>query len=92
MRLGIQSPESDILKAAWHGAVIADSAEDGFARICALTGNAQENEMLAAAVAECLARKLIHDPIRLPEGGLHCHWTLELTEAGRIAARALTEK
>lgn len=78
-----------ILRAAWKGAVTADNAEDGFDRIRAITGCAPDNAALANAVAECLRAKLIREPVRLPEGALQCHWTLELTPAGVDVARAL---
>lgn len=79
--------EATILRAAWKGAVTADNAEDGFARIRVLTGSALDNAALAGAVADCLRRKLIREPVRLPEGALQCHWTLELTPDGVTAAR-----
>ena len=34
---------------------------------------------------------LIREPVRIPEGALHCHWRLELTPAGVVAARALSQ-
>ena len=79
--------ELTILRAAWKGAVTADSAENGFAHIRAITGSKLGNTELAAAVAACVAGKKIHEPIRLPEGALQCHWTLELTAAGIDAVR-----
>ena len=77
------------MRAAWKGAVTADNAEDGFARIRAATNSALDNAALAEAVATCLAQKLIREPVRLPEGALQCHWTLELTQAGVDAVRAI---
>ena len=81
-----------VLRAAWKGAVTADNAEAGFARIREITTSTLNDTALAQVVSDCVAQKLIHDPIRLPEGALHCHWTLELTAAGVAAARALIEK
>jgi len=81
-----------VLFAVRNNAITADNAEDGYARIRALAGVTINNAELARAVAACLALKLIHEPIRLPDGALHCHWTLELTVAGAAAARALNEK
>jgi len=80
--------EMAILAAAWHGALRADNAEDGYDRIRAATGAGYDNAALAEAVAVCLARGLIREPVRLPEGALQCHWVLELTQAGVAAARA----
>ncbi len=85
----MNKPTEAILRAAWAGAVRADNAEDGFDRIRAMTGCALDNVALADAVAECLRAGLIREPVRLPEGALQCHWTLELTPAGVAAARAL---
>jgi len=86
------SPETLPLRAAWRGAVTAESAEAGFARIREITGSTLSDEKLAAAIAACLARKEIFEPVRLPEGALQCHWTLELTPAGVAAARTLIER
>ena len=81
--------EAEVLGAAWKGAVTADNAEAGFARIREITGSTLDDTALASAVAVCLARKLIREPVHLPEGALHCHWTLELTPKGVNAARGL---
>jgi len=81
------TPAEIVMRAAWKGAVTADNAEDGFARIRTLTASTLDNAALAEAVATCLAQKLIHEPVRLPEGALQCHWTLELTPAGVDAVR-----
>ncbi len=54
----------------------------------AITGCTLADPALAGAVAECLVQNLIRESIHLPEGALHCYWTLELTEAGRTTARA----
>ena len=43
-----------------------------------------------SALAALLAEGLIHEPLRLEPGSLHCHWRLELTPSGRHAARTLT--
>ena len=83
------TPADIILRAA---PLTVDNAEAGFARIREITGSTFDDATLAKAIAACVASNKIHDPIRLPEGALHCHWTLELTAAGRIAARALIEK
>jgi len=83
------SPAETVLFSAWKGAVTADNAEDGFARIRAITGSAMSNAEIADAVADCLRRRLIREPVRLPEGALQCHWTLELTQAGADAVREI---
>ena len=76
-----------ILGAAWRAAITSDNAEDGFARIRASVGSTMTNSEIADAVADCLRRKLIREPVRLPEGALKCHWTLELMPAGIDAVR-----
>jgi hypothetical protein len=83
-------PATDvILRAAAQGAVTADNAEAGFARIREIAGSTMDDAALAIAVADCLREKLIREPVRLPEGALQCHWTLELTPAGIALARAI---
>ena len=81
------SADAIILRAAWRGALTADNAEAGFARIRVMTGSTMDDADMADAIAGCLSRKLIREPVRLPEGALHCHWTLELAPAGVEAAR-----
>lgn len=85
------SPSEVILRVAWPGALTADNAEAGFARIREMTGCGLDDAALARALAACVAEKLIREPVRLPEGALQCHWTLELTAAGVDAVRALNE-
>jgi hypothetical protein len=82
-------PETIPLLAAWRGALTAETVESGFSRIREITGTTLTDAELAAAIAACLARKEIFEPVRLPEGALQCHWTLELTPAGVAATRAL---
>ena len=61
--------------------------EAGFERFSALTDGSVDYGVFCDAVAACLRQGLIHEPIRLPEGALQCHWHLELTPAGVEAAR-----
>ena len=81
-----------ILRAIRHGAITANTAESGFAHLRSLTDTTLDDATLSRAISDCLAQKLIHDPVRLQAGALHCHWTLELTATGLTAARALIEK
>lgn len=85
------TPTETLLRAAWPGAITADNAEAGFARVREITARALDDAALARAACDCVAQKLIREPVRLPEGALHCHWTLELTAAGVTAARALRD-
>lgn len=67
--------------------IIEPNIEAGFERFCALTQEPIDYATFCDAVAECLRDGLIHEPIRLPEGALQCHWHLELTPKGVAAAR-----
>lgn len=60
--------------------------EAGFERFAALTGGVIEYGVFCDAVAASLRDGLIHEPVRLPEGALQCHWHLELTAKGFEAA------
>jgi hypothetical protein len=66
--------------------------EAGFDRFVALTGNALDYASFCEAVAKCLRDCLIHEPIRLPEGVLQCHWHLQLTTAGVEVARFVGDR
>ena len=77
-----------LLSAAFDHVVDEANVEAGFARIRALAGSNLDDATLAQAVNTCLSAGLIHEPVRLPEGALHCHWRLELTPPGLAAARA----
>ncbi len=67
----------------------APDAEAAFAAFRTVGGEEPEPAAFHEAVAEALARGLIRDPVRIPEGALQCQWHLELTPAGVAAARAL---
>ena len=77
-----------LLSAAFDHVVDEANVEAGFARIRALAGSNLDDATLAQALSTCLSAGLIHEPVRLPEGALHCHWRLELTRPGLAAARA----
>ncbi len=78
-----------VLLVGLRNSVTADNAEDGFARVQALSGKKLDAVLFHDALAACLRDGLIHEPVRLPEGALQCHWRLELTPKGVAAARAL---
>ena len=74
-------------------AVLLRAARSGFASYSAEAASAAlrlDAAACATAVATLIAEGLIHDPVRLAPGALHCHWRLELTPSGRAAARTLT--
>jgi len=74
--------------AFWH-VINEPNIEAGYERFAALTGGAVDEVTFRDAVATCLRDRLLHEPVRLPEGALQCHWHLELTPKGLAAARAL---
>ena len=81
-----------ILRVAFGNSVVEPNAEAGFARIRALTGVDVDDATLSEAVSACVAEGLLHDPVRLPEGALQCHWHLRLTPHGIEAAQAQLEQ
>lgn len=85
---GIVSDETRtaILRVAFHHRISEANAEAGFERFRRLSGSNPTATVFHDALNRCVAGGLIHDPVRLPEGALQCHWRLELTAAGAIAA------
>jgi hypothetical protein len=80
---------NELLRTALRHLVTEANADAGVARLQELTGGVFSDRALHEAIAACLRRGLIREPVRLPEGALHCHWRLELTPQGVAAARAL---
>ncbi len=78
-----------LLRAAFHNAITVPDADAACPHIAALLGEPLDPAAFHRAVAEALARRLIREPVRLPEGALQCHWRLELTPEGVTAARAM---
>jgi hypothetical protein len=76
-----------LLSTAFRHVINEPDIEAGFAQFTALTRTSTTYDAFRDAVASCLHDRLIHEPIRLPEGALQCHWHLELTCAGVAAAR-----
>jgi hypothetical protein len=70
-------PREAVLTAARAG-LRAETAEEGFAAIRALTGTAFNDAELAEAVANAVAERRLRDPVRLLPGELQCHWKLEV--------------
>lgn len=81
-------PRALLLTAAFRHVINEPTIEAGFRRFAALTADNIDFGAFSEAVAGCLRDGLIHEPIRLPEGALQCHWQLQLTPAGVAAARA----
>src|SRR5580658_7798906 len=78
-----------LLTIAFRHRINEPNIEAGFEQFIALADHPISFELFRDAVAACLRDGLIHEPIRLPEGSLQCHWHLELTPTGVAAARAL---
>ena len=87
-----RSAVSRLLLLGFRHLITEPNVEAAFGQIAALADGPLDPAQFHAAVAEALARGLIAEPIRLPEGSLHCHWRLELTPKGVAAARALIAK
>ncbi len=80
-----------LLTTAFRHVINEPNIESGFECFAALAGGAVTYDAFCGAVAACLRDGLIHEPIRLPDGALQCHWHLELTPRGVAAARRLVE-
>ena len=81
-------PRSLLLTTALRHRISEPNIEASFQRFTAIAGQAMDYNAFSEAVAECVRQRLIHEPIRLPEGALQCHWHLELTPKGVEAARS----
>ena len=79
----------DVLMVAFRRQIEAPSAELGFEQLRAHAVGALDEDGFRDAIADCLRRGLIREPVRLAAGALQCHWRLELTPAGVAAARSL---
>ena len=77
-----------LLRLAMGRRLVEADAEAGIARIAELAGTDIPAKSWHDAVAEARRQGLIHDPVRLAQGALQCHWALELTPRGLDAARA----
>src|SRR5579875_2508238 len=78
-----------LMLVAFRHALTAPNAEEGMERLRSLLGNTFDEEALHAAIADCLRRGEIRDPVRLPPGALQCHWHLELSPKGVETVRRL---
>ena len=81
--------KSLLLATALRHRISEPNIEAGFERFRTLIQEALDYPTFCNAVAACLREGLIHEPIRMPEGALQCHWHLELTAEGVAAARKL---
>jgi hypothetical protein len=81
--------KSLLLTTALRHRISEPNIEAGYERFRAITGDGTGYPAFCDAVAACLREGLIHEPVRLPEGALQCHWHLELTPNGVTAAKRL---
>ena len=80
-----------LLTVTFRHVINVHNIEAGYERFTELTSGAINEAAFGHAVAVCLRDRLIHEPIRLPEGALQCHWHLELTAEGVAAACKLLD-
>jgi hypothetical protein len=69
--------------------ITAPDSDAGLAHLAASTDHRANVDEWRTAVADALAARYIHDPVRLLAGALQCHWHLELTPKGVETARRL---
>jgi hypothetical protein len=69
--------------------ITAPDSDAGLANLAASTDRDASVDDWRMAVADALAARYIHDPVRLLAGALQCHWHLELTPKGVETARRL---
>ena len=71
--------KSLLLTTAFRHGINEPNIEAGFAQFPGVCGEHDFGyQAFCDAVADCLREGLIHEPVRLPEGALQCHWHLEL--------------
>jgi hypothetical protein len=80
-----------LLMTAFRHSINEPNIETAFQPFAILTERAVSYDAFCDAIATCLRDGLVHEPIRLPEGALQCHWHLELTPKGVAAARSLPQ-
>ncbi|MBS0644821.1 MAG: hypothetical protein U1E70_04085 [Acetobacteraceae bacterium] len=80
---------SAVLLVAFHHRLTAPDADTGISLLAEAAGRSASPEAWRNAVAGAVFDGLLHDPVRLPEGALQCHWHLELTPKGVAAVRGL---
>jgi hypothetical protein len=84
--------KSLLLATALRHRISEPSIEAGFERFQRLAQETLDYRDFCDAVGACLREGLIHEPVRLPEGALQCHWHLELTAKGVAAARSFAAR
>lgn len=80
-----------LLTTAYRHVINEPNIEAGYERFRVINGDSVDYPPFCDAVASCLREGLIHEPVRLSEGALQCHWHLELTLSGVAAAREILQ-
>lgn len=80
---------SQLLTTAYRHSINEPNAEIAYERFQTLVTQPIDYACFCDTVADLLRERLIHEPVRLPEGALQCHWRLQLTPTGANVARAL---
>jgi len=80
---------SQLLTTAYRRSINEPNAEIAYERFRTLVAQPIDYASFCNTVADLLRERLIHEPVRLPEGALQCHWHLQLTPAGANVARTL---
>jgi hypothetical protein len=81
-----------VLLAVLTDPIEADTMEIGFDVLSGRLGADSPRAALAAAIEDGVRRGLLHDPVRLAQGALHCHWHLEPTRRGKALAISPSDK
>jgi hypothetical protein len=79
-----------LLRTGLTATIDAPNAEAAFQHFRILAGGALDPAAFHEAVADCVRRGLIHEPLRLDDQSLTCHWRLVLTAQGVARARTIT--
>lgn len=77
-----------ILSVAFRHSIDEPNIESAFGRFQSLAGGVLDYDGFRDAIDVCLRESLIHEPVRIEDGALQCHWKLELTPKGVQQARS----
>jgi hypothetical protein len=76
-----------ILSVAFRHSIDEPNIESAFERFQSLAGGVLDYDGFRDAIDACLREGLIHEPVRIEDGALQCHWRLQLTSKGVQQAR-----
>jgi hypothetical protein len=86
---GVEVTIHTLLAVAFRHTISEPNVEAGYERFTGLADTPITYDAFRDAIDACLRKRLIREPIRLPEGALQCHWRLELTPSGVAEVRRL---